>query len=242
MGVVGHDLRTPLSAIAMGAQLMARRGGLAPEQVRTLARIQHSAERSTYIIRDLLDYSRSRRGLALAIQTQWTSVAEVCERAVLEIREVHRNIAITTSHEGDTTLVADAPRIAQVVSNLVGNAVQHGRRAAVHVSSRGTPDEVVIEVHNDGPPIPPAVLPVIFEPFHRDVADAAGARTGSAGLGLFIVREIVRAHGGNVEVRSSAEQGTTFTVHLPRGEVSSYRTAPAPREDAAAFLPAGSAR
>jgi signal transduction histidine kinase len=218
MAVVGHDLRTPLSAIAMGAQLMARRGGLSADQARRLARIQHSAERSTYIIRDLLDYSRSRRGLALPVQRQPICVADVVEKTVLENREVHRNVDITTRQEGDTTLDADASRIAQVVSNLVGNAIQHGRCGAIHVAACGTPDEVVVEVHNEGPPIAPQVLPFIFEPFQRDIADAAGARTGSVGLGLFIVREIVRAHGGRVEVRSGVEQGTTFTVHLPRGE------------------------
>ena len=216
MAVVGHDLRTPLSAIVMGSQLMARRGGLAPEQARVLSRIQHSAQRSTYIIRDLLDYSRSRRGLALPIHKQRIRVADVCERTVLEDREVHRDVEITLTHDGDTTLDADAARVAQVVSNLVGNAIQHGRGAAVGVAAHGREDEVVIEVHNEGPPIPPAALPWIFEPFHRDATDDAGAQAGSVGLGLFIVREIVTAHGGRVEVSSDPERGTTFAVHLPR--------------------------
>jgi signal transduction histidine kinase len=86
----------------------------------------------------------------------------------------------------------------------------------VDVAAYGRPDEIVVEVHNDGPAIPPAVLPTMFEPFQRDEGDTAGARTGSVGLGLFIVREIVSAHGGHVEVSSTAELGTTFAVHLPR--------------------------
>jgi signal transduction histidine kinase len=234
MAVVGHDLRTPLSAIAMGAQLMARRGGLSPDQARRLARIQHSAERSTHIIRDLLDYSRSRRGLALPIYKHPIRIAEVCERAVLELREVHRDAELWVRDDGDTALEADAARVSQVVSNLVGNAIQHGGRAPVHVTARGAPDEVVIEVHNEGPPIPPAALPTIFEPFQRDAADAEGARAGSVGLGLFIVREIVKAHGGRVEVRSRAEQGTTFSVHLPRAGRAGREGGALALEDAAA--------
>jgi signal transduction histidine kinase len=239
MAVVGHDLRTPLSAIGIGAQLMARRGGLSPDQARRLSRIQHSAQRATYIIRDLLDYSRSRRGLALPIEKRRISVAEVCERTVLEHREVHRNVQIVTRHDGDTTVDADAARVAQVVSNLVGNAIQHGRSATVDVAAHGRPDEVVIEVHNDGPAISPAVLPSIFEPFQRDAADTAGARTGSVGLGLFIVREIVRAHGGRIEVWSRPEQGTTFAVHLPRSERQPEGDVSMPAPDAA---PADKAR
>jgi signal transduction histidine kinase len=217
MGVVGHDLRTPLSAIMIGADLMARRGGIAPEQERTLSRIHQSAYRATHIIHDLLEYSRRRAGGPLPIHKQPIRVADACERAVLEHRTVRRDVEVSLCQQGDTALEADAARISQVASNLIGNAIQHGQGRPVDVLVDGKPDEVVLCVHNRGPPIAPEVLPRIFEPFQRDASDVAGARAGSVGLGLYIVREIVSAHQGWVEVESTAERGTTFTVRLPRG-------------------------
>ncbi|MFL5264941.1 MAG: sensor histidine kinase, partial [Anaeromyxobacteraceae bacterium] len=106
-------------------------------------------------------------------------------------------------------------RLAQVLSNLVGNALQHGGGTPVQVALAGGEAEVVVTVHNGGPPVPAELLPEVFEPFRRGAAPRAEG--GSVGLGLFIVREIVRAHGGAVEVHSSADAGTTFTVRLPRG-------------------------
>ena len=121
---------------------------------------------------------------------------------------------------GDTSIECDAGRILQVASNLVANALRHAAGKVVTVEVAGLAWEVVLSVHNDGPPIPPELLPHVFQPFRQD--EGSGAPIGSSGLGLFIVREIVAAHDGTVAVTSNAESGTTFTVRLPR-QVSAAR-------------------
>ncbi len=217
MGVVGHDLRTPLSSIRVATGVLFKRGGLTAAQGLTLGRIAHSAERMSAIIRDLLDFSRAGRGLAVSSHRSETDLAEVCRRALLEFAELGAEERITLSIEGETTLQVDPARLAQVISNLVGNALQHGAGGPVRIRLSGEPREVVLSVHNGGAPILPEMLPHVFEPFRRGHAlDPAGERQGSVGLGLFIVREIVAAHGGTVEVASSEAEGTTFTVRLPR--------------------------
>ena len=218
MAIVGHDLRTPLSSIALGTSVMFQRGGLEPAQASTLSRIAASAQRMTSIIRDLLDFSRARQGQLIALEPRAADVDEICRRVLLEFEERVEGPRLRLAVSGDAGAEVDPERLGQVVSNLVGNALHHGAGSPVLVAVVGGPDELAIEVHNRGPPIPPGVLPEIFEPFRRGAeegAEAPNARDG-VGLGLFIVREIVRAHGGQVAVRSTAEDGTCFTVRLPR--------------------------
>ncbi|HET9551920.1 MAG TPA: GAF domain-containing protein, partial [Anaeromyxobacteraceae bacterium] len=216
MAVVGHDLRTPLAAIGAGAAVMFRRGGLPPEQATSLARIASSAARMGAMIRDLLDFTRARQGLGVVLHREPVRLAEVARRAVLELQEVHPSARLELAAVGDDRLDGDPGRLAQVVANLAGNALQHGAGSSVRLEVAGRADAIVLSVHNDGPPIPPEVLPQIFEPFRRGPGGAP-AESGSIGLGLFIVREIVTAHGGAVEVRSEAGAGTTFTARFPRG-------------------------
>lgn len=215
VGVVGHDLRTPLAAIQMGIGLLLRRGGLTAEQARTLGRLRASAGRMTGIIRDLLDFSRVRQEGAIPLESRPLDLAEVCRRAVAELQEVHPDRGIALAAPSAIPLVGDAERLLQVASNLVGNALQHSPPGTdVAIRLQETADEAVLEVHNDGAPIPSEILPELFEPFRQAVRTADA--TGSVGLGLFIVRALVRAHGGDVEARSTAADGTTFTVRLPR--------------------------
>ncbi len=215
MAIVGHDLRTPLSVIHLGITTALQRGGLAPEQERTLARIARSAQRMRGIIEDLLDYSRARQGQGIPVQKAVVDLGDVCRRALAELRSIAGARELVLSVSGDPRLAADGGRLAQVVSNLVGNAVQHGA-GPIEVAVRSAADAVELSVHNGGAPIPPEVLPQIFEPFRRGDR-RGGDEKGSVGLGLFIVREVVRAHGGEVEVRSDASSGTRFTLRLPRG-------------------------
>jgi signal transduction histidine kinase len=215
IAVVGHDLRTPLSAISMAVGVLFRRGGLDEKQAQTLSRVSSSSQRMAGIIRDLLDFSRARQGLGIPIARGPLDLRAIAEHALLELQAAHqRQCEIRLKVSGDVLGEGDPARVAQVISNLAGNAVQHGRpEAPVEVALEGADDELRISVHNEGPPIPADLLPLVFEPFRRGQPGEAG---DSVGLGLFIVREIVRAHGGSVEVQSHPGDGTTFTVRLPR--------------------------
>ncbi len=224
MAIVGHDLRTPLSVIHLGVTAALHRGGLPPEQERTLARVARSAQRMRGIIEDLLDYSRARQGQQIPVEKAVIDLGEVCQRALTELRTIAGGRELVLSVSGDPTLAGDAGRLAQVISNLVGNAVQHGA-GPIDVAVRSTEAEVILSVHNGGPPIPPEVVPQLFEAFRRGSHAVEGK--GSVGLGLFIVREVARAHGGEVQVRSDASSGTTFTVRLPRGVSQAERAGPA---------------
>jgi signal transduction histidine kinase len=215
LAVVGHDLRTPLSAISMAASVLFRRGGLDERQAQTVTRIATSAERMTGIIRDLLDFSRARHGGGIPLARAPTDLAAIAEKAILELQAAHPGCALELVARGDAALDGDEPRLLQVVSNLVGNAVQHGSPASpIEVRVEGCDAELRLVVHNGGAPIAPELLPVLFEPFRQ--GEPREAESESVGLGLFIVREIVRAHGGDVKVQSAEGEGTTFTVRLPR--------------------------
>jgi signal transduction histidine kinase len=216
VGVVGHDLRTPLAAIQMGIALLLRKGGLSPDQERTVGRLGASAGRMTAIIRDLLDFTRVRKEGAIPLEPKPVDLAEVCRRAVTELRQAHPNRGIALATPPAIPLVGDPERLLQVASNLVGNAIQHSPpESEVVVRLIASAAEAILEVHNDGAPIPAELLPDLFEPFRQAVRGPDP--TGSIGLGLFIVRALVDAHGGRVEARSTSDEGTTFTVRLPRG-------------------------
>jgi signal transduction histidine kinase len=214
IGVLGHDQRNPLSAIRASAELVLRKP-LDPGQEKALSRIVHSSERMSRMISDVLDLARGHLGGGLPIHPQPTDLQELCRRVVDELRVAHPKQRLQLALEGNGRGEWDPDRVAQVISNLVGNALEHGAPdRPVRVKVSGAASAVTLEVHNEGPPIPEALLPVIFEPF-RGTAAGRG-RPRSLGLGLYIVQEIVRAHGGTVEARSTAEDGTTFRVQLPR--------------------------
>jgi signal transduction histidine kinase len=213
MAVVGHDLRTPLSSVLVSSQFLATRGGLSVDAERLVRRIAASATRMSVIIGDLVDYGRARQGLGLTLSLERVDVAELARTALNELSEPEQGRARVTA-SGDTVATCDPVRLVQVASNLVGNALRHGSGEPVDVRVVGSADDVVLSVHNAGPAIPAELLPHLFEPFRQ--ASEPGANVGTTGLGLFIVREIVTAHGGSVDVVSDATAGTTFTVRIPR--------------------------
>ncbi len=212
LGIVSHDLRNPLSAIVTSAQLLLRHGELHERQARVMARISSSADRMTRMIDDLLDFARTPLGGEFPIHRRRTDLRQICEQTVEELEFAHTR-QVKLDAQGDLWGDWDADRMAQVISNLVGNALQHSGGGEVAVSLRGETELVRLQTRNGGAPIPADVLPHVFEPGRRG---GNGAQSGGLGLGLFIVQQIVLAHGGSIEVRSTEEEGTTFEVSLPR--------------------------
>jgi sigma-B regulation protein RsbU (phosphoserine phosphatase) len=214
VGVLSHDLRAPLSAITAGAALLTRTGELEAQRVRVASRILSSAQRMTRMIADLLDLTRMRLGADLPIARRPVDLQALCDDVVLELTTFHPDAELDCRTEGDLRGEWDADRLTQVVSNLVGNALQHSDGTRVQIGTRDAGDEVLLRVHNTGRPIPQAVQASIFEPLARH-APTEGSTT-SIGLGLFIARAIVVAHGGTITVSSTVDTGTTFEVRLPR--------------------------
>lgn len=215
VGVLGHDLRNPLAAITLATEMILTRPQ-ADEVRRPLSRVLTSAKRMDRLIGQILDFTRARLGPGIPLQPHPAQLAELCKPVLDELR-VAAGISpdrLQLRLEGDVTGSWDEDRLAQVVSNLVGNAIKHGRPdRPILISLHGTErDAVALEVHNEGV-IAPSLMPTLFEPFRRG---GAGQRSSGLGLGLFIAREIVEAHGGTLEVRSSEREGTSFIARLPR--------------------------
>jgi PAS domain S-box-containing protein len=216
LGVVGHDLRSPLASITMGTAMMLKRGKLEDSDSKTAARIARSADRMSKIISQLLDFTRVRLGGGIPIDRKAVDLAELCAEVIAEQETVHPDRALRLDADVDTHGMWDRERLAQVVSNLIGNAIRHGKpNGPIDVRLRGQSDVVCLQIHNEGPPIPADVLPSIFDPFRRHGVPA-GQRSEGLGLGLFIVREMVKAHSGEIGVQSTEAAGTTFSVTLPR--------------------------
>jgi signal transduction histidine kinase/CHASE3 domain sensor protein len=212
VGILGHDLRNPLNAISMTARLLARKGTDDPKAV---ARIVTSADRMSNMVAQLLDLTRSRLAGGITVERLPIRLGPVIVEVLDELRRSYPARDIRFEQRGDDAALADQDRFAQVVSNLVGNAVEHGDPATpVLVTLTAENESLVLAVHNAGPAIPAEMLPIIFDPFARTTVRGTLAR--GLGLGLFISQQIVLAHGGMIEVTSTAAEGTLFRVTLPR--------------------------
>lgn len=221
LAVLGHDLRNPLGAISMSAGLISRRADHSNTKAASL--ILTSAERMKRMVDDLLDLTRTRLGSGIPIAPEPMDLKLLCQEVVAELEAFHPDCPMDFQADGNLRGSWDRDRLAQVLSNLVGNALQYGaRERPIGVVVRGEGEEVVIEVHNEGRPIPPAMLANIFEPMVREAGRReSDKRSRSLGLGLHIAREIVLAHGGTVSVESTGSDGTTFSVRLPRHAAAS---------------------
>jgi two-component system sensor histidine kinase/response regulator len=215
VGILGHDLRNPLGALMVGAELLGQQ--IVDEaQLRTLRRMTAAGHRMTEMIEQLLDLTRARLagGLDLWCARKHLDVGELVRRAVDELRATNTDREIVVEVDGDCTTWGDPGRLLQLFSNLVGNAVQHGTQGdPISLSIAGGEREIVVRIRNSGV-IPPELLPAIFEPFRERTASSS--RPGALGLGLFISQQIARAHDGDIGVDSSSTSGTVFTVGLPR--------------------------
>jgi PAS domain S-box-containing protein len=210
IGILGHDLRNPLSAISMTAASLLRASHLGEQDDRKVTRILHSSQRMTRMISQLLDLTRARLGGGFPLEPRATDLRDVCNGVIDEF-----GAAIDVQIEGDVTGTWDPDRLAEVLSNITGNAIEHAAPGTrVGLSVRADDAEVVLEIVNQGEPIPADVLPFIFEPF-RQAKPREKTAAGNLGLGLYIAKQIVESAGGAIEARSS-ERTTAFSVRLPR--------------------------
>lgn len=215
VAVAAHELRTPVSALLLGVQRLSRTAP--PDLKPTVARLERSTLRMRRLVKDMLDFARARLSLGLVIERQPGEIMVAVEQALAEVRLVRPTSEIRFEAHGDGYGLWDFDRIAQLVTNLVENALEHGQREnPVTVTLDGLADEVLLRVHNEGALDPRRARRSLAGGVLD--ADQPELRSGSGlGLGLFIVNEIAKGHGGTIDVRSSPDEGTTFEVHLRRG-------------------------
>jgi signal transduction histidine kinase len=214
IGVVSHDLRNPLQAVALNCELAIDEAAdtgapISPRIDRALT----AARRALGLVNDLLDATCARLGGLLPVERAPTDLVPVCAHAVQDAVAAASDRAIHFDAPAALVAPIDGPRIAQVLANLLGNAIQHGApRSPIAVWLRLADGHAELGVHNTGAPIPDELRGKLFEPLERS---QLRSRHHSIGLGLYIVHEIVKAHGGAIEVESTAAAGTTFRVRLP---------------------------
>lgn len=213
VGIVSHDLRNPLNAITMSTGIMLRSPDLAPSLSKPVGRILSNVDRMTHMIADLLDLTRGRLGGGIPLSPAPTDLTRIARRILDEYEQTHPQRRIEFAASGNVRGTWDEERLAQVLSNLIANAIQYGDpTGTIRCAVDGSSGLVTLTVHNDGSPIPGDMLPHIFDPFRRASSDRSAS---GLGLGLFIASEVTRAHGGTIAVASD-ETGTTFTVTIPR--------------------------
>ena len=224
MAILAHDLRSPLSAITMLGYLL--EAGAATDGARKQSRqIQTSAKEMGAMIRDLLEYTRTQLGKGIPVHPTKCSVAGICRQALDEVRAAHPQRQFEFVMGADAHWLVDNARLRQALSNLLNNAVQHGDPAAPITLSAAVEDgpQLAIRVRNEGRPIPPESLQVIFDPLvqlSEKSAAAMDAPSTSLGLGLFIAREIATGHQGTLEVSSDPANGTVFVLRIPAETVA----------------------
>lgn len=220
MGILGHDLRNPLSTIVCAAALLLNRTDLPDTAITSAQRIARSADRMTRMVRDLLDLTRYRTLGSLPIDPKPMDLGALCRSMIEEMEQAHPGRTIQLYERGRAVGVWDPDRIAQVLSNLLSNALNHSQGEApvvVHLEAR--PEAVTLSVHNEGPAIPPDVRRSLLEPHWPGPQQTTKGRGSSGlGLGLFISQQVVRAHGGTINVASEEGRGTTLDVWLPVGQ------------------------
>jgi len=221
-GMIGHDIRSPLAALkATVAAMESRPVGMSEPQLRALARISRSTNRIQRLVQELLDYTRLRlNDGALPVQPRALNAHALVDQVVEEFERIHPGRVMLCATDMDGRVFWDAERVRQLLENLVENALTHGAHdRPVWLLVSGDEHRLTLKVHNDGDPIPPERLAHLFEPFSPETAEGSTLKQTvklSLGLGLYLVREVARAHGGTLSVTSSREEGTTFEVRLPR--------------------------
>lgn len=218
IAILGHDLRSPLNAVIMSSQFMLERGELKEPDVALAMGSLRSARRMNRLVGDLLDFTRSRLGPGVPIVRDQMDIDVVARHAVDEAAAANPKTVLRIATSGALEGEWDASRITQVLANLIANAVQHGSPGTpISVNVQGGANQVTLSVHNFGPLIPVSEMPRLFDPVKRLKPDGRPvSEGGNLGLGLYIAERIVAAHGGRIDVQSREDEGTTFTVYLPR--------------------------
>lgn len=218
LGVLGHDLRTPLGAVMLGADLLRQTEELGSRGKKIIAQISTSVQSANQMVQDLLDLARCNLGTGIPVQPENTNLTSVCKSVVDEVTAAHPKAKIIFTDTGPVPGLYDPSRMAQVFSNLIGNAARHGHlQRPINVTLTGDGTTAYFCVQNHGEPIPPSALPTLFDPEGRysRYTDSEPGTSSGLGLGLFIAAQIVEGHGGKIEVESTLEDGTIFRVTLP---------------------------
>jgi len=216
LGILGHDLRTPLHSVGMVAGLLEEHGELTGLAQKMASQIAVSVRAMEKMITDLLDFTGARLGAKMSISREPMDLAVLCREVVEELRAVHPSRTFELESTESEIGGWDASRLRQLISNLLGNAVQHGSPdtpIGLFLKSEG--DDVLLGVRNQGTPIPKDSLSLIFDPLRRNSSNELARPPGSIGLGLYIAREVASAHGGAIHVTSDIS-GTVFLVRIPR--------------------------
>jgi signal transduction histidine kinase len=212
LAILAHDLRNPLHTLGLVGTSLEHHG----LQAGTAGRIKRCVQQANRLVDDLAVFVRSRLANALPLTKGATDLRELCQQVLEDARESHGDRSFNLTVEGNVSGSWDSVRLVQVLSNLIGNAAVHGTERNIEVKIREEDHSwVMVQVTSQGNPIPPAKLASIFEPLVQ-MDEKSSASLSSLGLGLFIAREIVTAHDGTIDVHSSHEEGTTFTIRLPR--------------------------
>ncbi len=228
LGILGHDLRGPVQATLLSAELALHMGKMNERQTMLLAKVIESTHRMSELIDKLLDVTRARFGGGLEVVRGTVNMGFVARQVVDEVSVVNPTRKIELDLSGNLVGGFDKARIGQVFSNLLGNAIQYGFQGSpIRVKVDGEdPAIVVVAVHNEGVPIPTEIIGKIFDPLTRGLPyTETFPAEGNLGLGLYITKEVIVAHGGTIEVTSSETDGTVFRARFPRSE-----PAPALRE------------
>ncbi|MBX5481892.1 MAG: GAF domain-containing sensor histidine kinase [Myxococcaceae bacterium] len=216
VSILSHDLWAPLQHVLMAARqgMGLGPGGLDP---RYLSQIAISAERLTRMVRDVLDFTQTRLGNGLPVQTRPAHLHQICRRIVQEFSLSYPNREIQLELSGEGTGIWDEDRLGQAVTNLLANALRYGAPdRPIRLTSQTEGQFATVTVFNEGDPIPEQMRARLFAPFPR-AAEAGRELASGLGLGLFIVKEIATSFGGTVEVSSTSDRGTTFRLRVPRG-------------------------
>jgi signal transduction histidine kinase len=220
LAILGHDLKNPIGSIMGATQFMVEnageKGDLPEPYLGLTTRAEITARRMNRLVDDLLDFARTSFGDAIPIERSPADAGAILREVEAEVKAAHPASRIEIHTDGDLRGNWDGARLAQALTNLVGNAVQHGAAdGTVRVHAHGLPTEVAISVANRGPTIPRERIGQLFQPMKMS-GKARRVDDQHLGLGLYIVDKIIEAHGGSISVESSASMGTVFTVHLSR--------------------------